>query len=89
MGSMNEHLKYIEDNFNIKISTFHEPDLGDQLTSIVFIIYERIFNRDKYPDFDESIHVYEQWVKQFGEENNLNEIIQLREFLHPKNFRLA
>ena len=37
----------------IDFATFNEPDLGDQLTSVVFIVDERVFNRKKYPDFSD------------------------------------
>ena len=36
---------------NINFSDFSEPDLGDQLTAITFIVDERVFNNDVYPDF--------------------------------------
>ena len=29
------------------------PDLGDQLTAVVFLVDERVFNRELYPDFQE------------------------------------
>jgi len=50
LGTLNQHLQTLKDN-NILCSPFYEPDLGDQLTSIVFIVDERVFNREKYPDF--------------------------------------
>ncbi len=36
----------------IEIATFYEPDLNDMLSAIVFIVDERVFNKEKYPDFD-------------------------------------
>jgi hypothetical protein len=51
-GTLNNHLLLLKEN-NIDIATFNEPDLGDQLTSVVFIIDERVFNRKKYPDFED------------------------------------
>ena len=42
---------------------FNETDLGDQLTSVVFIVDERVFNKDKYPNF------------RFKEKNVLNLIV--------------
>ncbi len=50
-GSLNQHVIKL-DEMNIDFATFHEPDLGDQLTSVVFIVDERVFNRKKYPDFE-------------------------------------
>lgn len=49
-GTLNEHRQNLFDN-NINFSSFFEPDLGDQLTSVVFIVDERVFKKDDYPDF--------------------------------------
>jgi hypothetical protein len=51
-GSLNNHLFTLVDN-NIEFAHFNEPDLGDQLTAVVFIVDERVFNRKKYPDFED------------------------------------
>ena len=48
-GTLNKHLQILFDN-NIDFSYFKEPDLGDQLTAITFIVDERVFNYEKYPD---------------------------------------
>jgi hypothetical protein len=53
-GTMNRHLLTLIEN-NVELATFYEPDLGDQLTSIVFIIDERVFNKKLYPDFNEFV----------------------------------
>jgi hypothetical protein len=50
LGSLNQH----KDNLveaGVLFETFSEPDLGDQLTAIVFLVDERVFNRTLYPDF--------------------------------------
>lgn len=52
LGTINQILKVLIEN-NIICSFFNEPDLGDQLTSVVFIVDERVFNREKYPDFED------------------------------------
>lgn len=36
---------------NIKFSKFNEPDLNYMLSSINFLVDERVFNKKKYPDF--------------------------------------
>ena len=51
-GSLNNHLLTLMDN-GVEFAQFNEPDLGDQLTSVVFIVDERVFNRKKYPDFED------------------------------------
>ena len=35
----------------IKISYFKEPDLEDALTAVCFIVNEKVFNYEDYPDF--------------------------------------
>lgn len=51
LGSLNLHYQTLKDN-DIFCSAFYEPDLGDQLTGVDFIVDERVFNKEKYPDFD-------------------------------------
>jgi hypothetical protein len=59
-GSLNNHVLTLDEN-RIDFATFNEPDLGDQLTAVVFIVDERVFNRKKYPNF-------EDWViENYGE----------------------
>lgn len=51
-GTLNQHLLTLKEN-DIKVSTFEEPDLGDQLTAITFIVDERVFNKTDYPDYED------------------------------------
>ena len=59
-GSLNNHVLTLDEN-RIDFATFNEPDLGDQLTAVVFIVDERVFNSKKYPDFEEWI------IENYGE----------------------
>lgn len=52
LGSLNQHLRTFIEN-GVGTAVFHEPDLGDQLTAFVFLVDERVFNRELYPDFVE------------------------------------
>ncbi len=75
-------------NLGIKISEFKEPDLNNALTAVVFIVDERVFNKKKYPDYNNNDLIlnpptYGKWLKSIGGVQNAN----LREFL--KQFRLA
>jgi len=96
-GTLNQHLLTLHRN-HVKLSTFHEPDLGDQLTAVVFLVDERVYDTEKYPDFideyiadpsrqftvDEFWSIrYKTWVDNIG--GPKNEF--LREFL--KQFKLA
>lgn len=48
-GSLNNHLHSLFLN-DVKVACFSEPDLGDQLTAVVFLVDERVWNKEKYPD---------------------------------------
>jgi hypothetical protein len=50
LGTLNKHADYLE-SIGVKIARFHEPDLGDQLTAICFILNEKVFNKTLYPDY--------------------------------------
>ncbi len=50
LGTLNKHLKQITE-MGVKVGIFFEPDLGDQLTAFVFLVDERVFNKELYPDF--------------------------------------
>lgn len=92
LGTLNQHLQTLKDN-GVFCTEFYEPDLGDQLTGITFIVDERVFNRVKYPDYEPDLvssinpwkykREYNKWVESIGGEKNLF----LRKFLIQ--FRLA
>jgi hypothetical protein len=84
-GSLNKHMLTLGLDIKIPFATFYEPDLGDQLTAIVFIVDERVFNKTKYPDPELFASQDEQnmFMESIGGEANY----KLREFL--KQFRLA
>jgi hypothetical protein len=59
VGSLNNHKETLDKNGIFNVS-FNEPDLGDQLTGVVFIVDERVFLKDenkKYVYLD-----FEDWV---------------------------
>jgi hypothetical protein len=84
-GSLNKHMLTLGLDIKIPFATFYEPDLGDQLTAIVFIVDERVFNKTKYPDPQPFATEEEQllFMESIGGERNY----KLREFL--KQFKLA
>jgi hypothetical protein len=81
----------------IQRAKFLEPDLGDQLTAVVFLVDDRVFDRVTWPDYNGTFYMdgktpeateYYEWKMKFAEtEEEANKIIFLREFL-PK-LRLA
>jgi DNA-binding transcriptional ArsR family regulator len=92
LGTLNQHLKTLNDN-GIICADFYEPDLGDQLTAISFIVDERVFNKKKYPDYKDNYISkimgrnfdinYQNWKKKIGGDKN----VFLRDFL--RKFNLA
>lgn len=84
VGTMNVHLGILKHN-KIKLAEFSEPDLGDQLTAVVFLVDERVFNKSKYPD-DNGVDPFEDWTVGIPSKEK-KQILFLREFL--SQFRLA
>ncbi len=93
LGTLNQHAQTLGE-MNIPTSCFYEPDLGDQLTAVVFIVDERVFNKEKYPDpklrnttnildVAEDEKTLQDFIQSIGGYTNY----KLREFL--KQFRLA
>jgi hypothetical protein len=83
-GTLNRHLMTL-DELNVRYEKFYEPDLGDQLTAIVFVVDERVFNKTKYPDPQPfaTEEEFDLFLETIGGITNYN----LRIFL--KQFKLA
>ena len=99
LGTLNQHYFELTDR-GIQVGEFHEPDLGDQLTAVVFLVDDRVFDKVTWPDWDggditeDKIggrcidEQYYEWKMKFAEtEKEADQIVFLREFL--KQFRLA
>ena len=90
LGTLQQHAILLRNN-EVLFAEFREPDLNNALTAIVFLVDERVFKKDVYPDFQDDENVseidncrqYHEWVKKIGNEQN----VFLREFL--KQFKLA
>ena len=50
-GSLNNYYDMLQEK-NIKVSAFYEPDLNNAMTSIEFLVDERVLNKKSYPDFN-------------------------------------
>lgn len=99
-GTLNQHIDNIMLQ-GVNYAKFREPDLQNAVTAVVFLVDERVWNREKYQDFDydedESEFIgqqrsyetqYYEWKMQFSDnEIEANRIIWLRDFL--KQFKLA
>lgn len=99
LGSMEQHLLTLKEN-KIKYAPFYEPDLNYALTSIAFLVDERVFNKKDYPDFSFTKEDYlksliSHWEYDKAKEFQYNEfkkaigkdIAFLKDFL--KQFKLA
>jgi hypothetical protein len=95
IGTLNQHLGTLS-SMGIRFAEFREPDLGDQLTAIVFLVDDRVFDRENWPDYtgptyeDGTPHEHHYWhwkMKFSNDEPEADKIVFLRSFL-PK-FRLA
>lgn len=51
LGTMQSHAKALKEN-KIKFAEFYEPDCNNALTSIAFLVPEKVWNRKDYPDLD-------------------------------------
>lgn len=78
----------------IKFVQFHEPDLNFSLSAVSFLLDERVWNKEKYPDIRKWMELthpnvklyyeyYDEWVESIGGED----IRKVREFV--SQFRLA
>ena len=100
LGTLQQNYFELTDR-GIKVGEFHEPDLGDQMTAVVFIVDDRVFDKVNWPDYVGPYYTHElvspqtpieidyyEWKMKFSKsEKEADQIIFLREFL--KNFRLA
>ena len=95
-GTLNNYLIELRNKY-VRLDTFYEPDLGDQLTAIVFLVDDRVFDREAWPDYAGGYYAdmktpitedYYNWKIKFDEDERIaDKIIWLRTFL--RNFRLA
>jgi len=95
LGTLQENYFELTDR-GIRVGEFHEPDLGDQMTAVVFLVDDRVFDREAWPDYDgiwyangqPETTAYWHWKMKFADtEEEADRIVWLRTFL--KNFRLA
>jgi hypothetical protein len=93
IGSLNNHRQLLSDE-GVQFRSFFEPDLGDQLTAVVFLVDDRVFDKVTWPEYDGTFYVdgtpeatsYWDWMMKFDEQE-ARRIVFLREFL--KQFRFA
>lgn len=94
-GTLNKHA-YTLQTFGVRTAKFFEPDLGNQLTAVVFLVDERVYDKNLWPDYN-GLHYtdgtpdvieYRTWKMKFADtEEEADQIIFLRDF--TKQFKLA
>jgi hypothetical protein len=99
LGSLNQHATALKMIYGIDTVEFYEPDLGDQLTAVVFLVDDRVWDREAYPDYAGTyVSIgwetkpmepdYSQWMSRFSDDRSEAEsIVELRKYL--KQFKLA
>jgi hypothetical protein len=70
-GTINQIIDKLQD-INIDFSKFSEPDLGDQITAVAFILDERVFNRKKYPEFHDFLKI--NYMSYIGDDLTIEEV---------------
>lgn len=89
-GSMQKHRDTLHDN-GILFGEFYEPDLNHALTAIVFLVDERVFDRETYPNFEREVLPYsknkpsEKKLKELEERNVINYEKWVEKVGGPKN----
>jgi len=95
VGTLNQHMQALNEN-SIWAATFYEPDLGDCLTALVFLVDDRVFDCVNWPDYPGTFYTdgtpdeteYQEWKMKFDDNEKVaDNIVWLRTWL--KNFKLA
>lgn len=53
-GSLNQHVNTLKD-LGVVTAEFYEPDLGEQLTAVVFLVPKQVYNKKEFPGFKDYI----------------------------------
>tara|TARA_R110000868_G_scaffold401649_2_gene677269 strand:- start:6487 stop:7266 length:780 start_codon:yes stop_codon:yes gene_type:complete len=91
VGSMQKHLAELRDN-GVLVQIFREPDLGNCLTAMCFLVDERVFDRESYLDFTNSPYTWDSkhvpndaTFKKWEDDNTNNYERWVEEVGGPKN----
>ena len=74
-GNLNDYLLQLTDH-NIETGTYYFSEIGDQLTCIVFLVDERVFNKDKYPDFDKFLMQFQDIIDNYAKDRTFSSIVE-------------
>ena len=95
-GTLNLYLNEAIER-GIPVGEFSEPDLGGQLTAFVFLVDDRVFDREAWSDYAGGYYAdmrtpiaedYYDWKMKFADnEKEADKIVWMRDWL--RNFKLA
>ena len=95
-GTLNLYLNEAIER-GIPVGEFSEPDLGGQLTAFVFLVDDRVFDREAWSDYAGGYYAdmrtpiaedYYDWKMKFADnEKEADKIVWMRNWL--RNFKLA
>lgn len=94
VGSLNNHMEWLI-HYDIPFASFYEPDLGDQLTAIVFLVDDRVWDTQWHEDvwnnlkgdYEEGFLDYDEMKDKYIEMVGGRTNVELFRWL--QNFRLA
>lgn len=94
-GTLNKSLDELK-HMGVEVATFYEPDLGDQLTAVVFLVDERVWDKENYPDAtvfwnsaeidDATMTLQDNFMKAHGK-GEWTKVAKMQDFL--SKFKLA
>lgn len=91
-GSLNRYSEQLKE-MDIPIAEFREPDLGNQLTAVVFIVSESAFGIPTQREFMREFQLYttggksrDQQVLEMRQEKYGEENVAIKDFLTPLRF---
>ena len=74
-------------NLGVNVASFYEEDLGNILTSISFLVEDKVWDHNNYPSFEEELNDESKnplWLITMGGKRNL----ELRKFLSSKRLSM-
>ncbi len=75
IGELNNYLKELG-KYKIETGVYYDNELGNQLTCIVFLGDERVFNKEKYPDFDQFLMQFQDIIDTFEKDRTYFSIVE-------------
>ena len=75
IGDLNRFILQLG-KFQIETGTYYSPEFGNQLTCVVFLGDERVFNKEKYPDFDQFLLKFQDIIDTFEKDRSYESIVK-------------